>query len=102
MQHYTNKSGYEGIGSQSDWRFLAGRPPGDHPIGAYFTSLGPDTRDLAQKLMIPRSKLMYRFEFSGDGGLQPLRGGRGAFVFYSSTDYVVTPLRQVYKGETGL
>ena len=102
MQHYTNKTGYDGIGCRRDWRFLAGKPPGGHPIGAYFTSLGPETRDLAQKLMIPRSKLMFRFDFTGDEGLEPLRGGRGAFVFFSRVDYVVTPPRQVFKGETGL
>lgn len=77
-------------------------PPGQHSFGAYFTTLGPETRDLAQKLMIPRSKLAFRFEFTGDEGLRPLRGGRGSFVFFSKVDYVVTEPRQVFKGETGL
>jgi hypothetical protein len=102
MYHYTDRDGYNAIGSQGTWLFHAGQPPGDHPVGAYFTTLGPDTKNLAQRLRIPRSKVKYVFEFSGSDGLEPLPGGRGEYIFYSPTDYEVEPSRQIFAGETGL
>ncbi len=102
MHHYTDKDGYNVIGSQPTWRFVAGQPPGEHPFGAYFTTLAPETPHLAKRLRIPRTKLAYRFEFTGSQGLAPLEGGRGAYVFFSPVDYLVEPPRQVYHGETGL
>jgi len=102
VQHYTDKEGFNGIASQPAWVFLARRPPGDHPVGAYFTSLGPETRHLAKRLRIPRSKLAYRFEVDGAGDLVPLPGGRGAYISYSPVDYTVERPRQVFHGSTGL
>lgn len=36
---------------------------GDHPFGAYFTTLESDEPNLATKLRIPREKLRYVFRF---------------------------------------
>lgn len=102
VQHYTDKDGFHVIGSQPTWRFVAAQPPGDHPFGTYFTTLGPDTLHLAKRLRIPRTKLGFRFEFTGQDGLEPLEGGRGAFIFLSRVDYLVERPRQVFQGETGL
>lgn len=102
MQHYTDKDGFDVIGSQPTWKFVAAKPPGDHPFGAYFTTLGPDTPHLAKKLRIPRTKLAFRFEFTGEDGLEPLDGGRGAFIRLSRVDYFVEQPRQIFKGETEL
>ncbi|SRR6266498_4191966 len=41
------------------WHFVANQPPGNHPFGAYFTTLPRGTRNLAQKLRIPKSKTQY-------------------------------------------
>ena len=54
MLHYTNQNGWNSIRSQLNWLFRAQQPPGDHPLGAYFTTLPPSTRNLAKKLRIPR------------------------------------------------
>lgn len=102
MQHYTDTGGYKAIGSQPTWRFLAKQPPCDHSFGADFTTLDPQAPQLAKRLLIPRTKLAYRFEFGGSAGLEPLPGGRGAFIFFSRTDYAVEPPRQVFEGATGL
>jgi hypothetical protein len=98
--HYTNVAGFNGIRSNPVWKFVASQPPGDHPRGAYFTTLGRGTPLLAQKLRIPKSKLEYFFEFMSVGDLEPIRGGRGSFIFYSSEDYEVEPSRQLDKGKT--
>ena len=37
--------------------------------------------------------------YSARGDLKPLVGGRGAFIFYSPTDYEVEPDRQGYHGK---
>lgn len=102
MQHYTDLNGYNGISSHPTWRLVAAAPPGEHPFGAYFTNLGPETRHLAKRLRIPKSKLAYRFEFVGEEGLEPMDGGRGAFILFSACDYLVEPPRQRFKGPTGL
>jgi hypothetical protein len=77
--HYTDDVGYKGIGVQRTWVFRAARPPGDHPIGAYFTTLGPCTIKLAKRLRIPKSKLSFVFCFSDAEDLIPLEGDRGEF-----------------------
>ncbi len=102
MFHYTDKSGYNAIVSQVVWRFKASQPPGKHPFGAYFTTLGADTRNLASRLRISRPKVAYFFRFTDVGDLLPLPGDRGEYVFYSATDYLVGPERQEDHGETGL
>lgn len=94
--HYTNDDGYKAISSQPAWVFKASKPPGDHPRGAYFTTLPPGTENLAKRLFIRggADKVRFVFSFSGTEGLKPLEGGRGAFVFYCSEDYVVKESRQ--------
>lgn len=96
--HYTDEDGYKSIASQLDWVFQASQPPGDHPVGAYFTPLTPDHSHLTSRLRIPRSKTAYVFCFRDAGDMKPLRGGRGKFIVYSSKDYVVPADRQVYHG----
>lgn len=54
LYHYTDRDGYNAIVSQPIWRFVASQPPGDHPFGAYFTDLPPTTKNLANRLRIPR------------------------------------------------
>jgi hypothetical protein len=100
--HYTDKDGYDAIRSQQVWRFKAAQPPGGHPHGAYFTTLPPDTKSLANKLRIPRRKLAYVFCFVDAGDLVPLPGNRGAYIVYSPGDYEVVVDRQLYEGKTGL
>ena len=98
MNHFTSKAGYDGIRSHVVWKFVAQEPPGGHPRGAYFMTLGPGERRLAQRLRIPREKVAYYFSFVGDDGLLPLRGGRGQYIFYSPEDYRVPPRRQTGHG----
>jgi hypothetical protein len=98
MNHFTSRTGYDGIRSQIVWKFLASQPPGRHPRGAYFTTLGPEEKKLAQRLRIPREKVAYYFSFAGDDGLLPIEGGRGKYVFYSPDDYSVPPVRQTGHG----
>lgn len=102
MNHFTDKAGYDSIASQVNWCFKAGQPPGDHPFGAYFTTLPPEAANLAARLRIPRAKIEFMFQFTDAGDLCPLRGGRGSFIFYSPVDYVVEETRQEYCGETEL
>lgn len=98
MNHFTNKSGYNAIRAASPWLFRAAQPPGDHPVGAYFTTLARGTKNLAQRLLIPKEKTEFVFEFADTGELVPLPGGRGYFIFYSPTDYSVPKSRQEYHG----
>jgi hypothetical protein len=100
MNHFTNLAGYNGIRAAPIWRFIASQPPGNHPFGAYFTTLSPSTPNLAKKLRIPVDKLKYVFEFVDVGDLTPLPGGRGAYIFYSALDYLVAQDRQIYHGAT--
>ncbi len=102
MNHFTNRAGFNAIGSQKDWLFRASQPPADHPRGAYFTTLAPQTPNLAVRLRIPREKLEFVFQFLDAGDLLPLEGGRGSYIFYSPTDYLVVEERQQYNGGTGL
>lgn len=101
MNHFTDAAGYDAIGSQTTWTFHARQPPGEHPLGAYFTTLDPTTPNLAARLRIPRSKIAFVFSFVDLGDLVALRGGRGKYVFYSPVDYRVHPDRQHGKGPTG-
>lgn len=102
MNHFTDVDGYKAISSQTTWHFKASQPPGDHPFGAYFTTLPPDTRNLAARLRIPREKVACVFMFTEAKPLQPLRGGRREYVFYSPTDYDVPRELQVDHKSTGL
>jgi hypothetical protein len=95
--HYTDDKGFKAISSQVTWVFKAEKPPGDHPVGAYFTTLAPGTPCLAKRLFVrgPKEKVAFVFSFGGDSNdFKPLAGGRGAFIFYSPVDYHVEKLRQ--------
>jgi len=100
VHHFTNRVGFDAIRSQVDWLFRASTPPGSHPYGAYFTTLRPGTKKLAKRLGVPRTKIAYYFSFDGGGELLPLPGGRGAYVFYSPSDYSVPRARQGPHGPT--
>jgi hypothetical protein len=82
--HYTNSTGYKAISSQPIWVFKASKPPGGHPVGAYFTNLPPGTKNLAKRLFVrgAADKVGFVFCFSGGDELTPLDGGRGDFIFY--------------------
>jgi hypothetical protein len=97
--HYTDADSFKAISSQPTWVFKASQPPGEHPEGAYFTTLGPNTKNLSRRLGIPTEKLSHVFCFRDAGDLRPLRGKRGKFVVYSRTNYAVTKKRQVYYGD---
>ena len=99
MNHYTNKTGYNSIRAASPWHFRASQPPGDHPFGAYFTTLPPDHPKLARKLRIPKAKCEYLFSFVDLGDLLRLDGDRGDWIFYAPQDYDVEKVRQTYSGE---
>ena len=99
IHHYTDRPGYNGIRATREWCFKARQPPADHPAGSYFTTLGPETKNLALRLRVPRSKIEYAFVFTGIGDLLPLRGQRGEFILYSPNDYIVAESRQVASGE---
>ena len=79
--HYTDDEGYKAISSQPDWLFKVEQPPGKHPPGAYFTSLGPERTDLARRLRIPKDKLRFVFAFTVMDELRRLPGARGEFIF---------------------
>ena len=102
MIHYTNSEGHKSIGSQVTWIFRAGQPPANHPFGAYFTDLPPDTNNLAYRLRVPKSKVEFMFQFKDIGDLKPLPGGRGAHIFYYPGDYAIHEGRQERHGETGI
>src|SRR5437660_1245920 len=101
MNHYTDQDGYNAIRASSPWRFRASQPPDpkSHPFGAYFTTLPPDTPNLAIRLRIPKRKLEYLFSFVDGGDLIPLDGDRGEWIFYSREDYYVEKDRQLYHGK---
>jgi hypothetical protein len=100
--HYTNIDGHNAISSQPDWKFRALKPPGPHPIGAYFTQLLPNTRGLCRKLLIPRAKIEFVFEFGSGDDLISIEGGRRQHVAYSPVDYIVTRAshRQTFNGRS--
>lgn len=99
MTHFTDKEGFNGINSAKVWKFIAAQPPAPrHPRGAYFTTLGRNAPLLAQRLRIPRTKTEHVFEFVDAGDLEAIEGGRGAFIFFSRVDYLVSEPRQRYAG----
>lgn len=100
MFHFTDHDGYKAISSQQVWTFKASQPPGGHAVGAYFTTDGPNTRNLAKRLRLPRRKLTHVFSFTGNEGLRPIPGNRGEFIFWSPVDYNVDGPRQLYCGVT--
>lgn len=75
MNHFTDQAGYNSIRAAVVWRFVAAQPPGNHPFGAYFTSLSRGSRNIAQRLRIPKSKIEYVFEFADIGDLTSLPEG---------------------------
>ena len=87
--HYTKEQFYKAISSQKDWKFVASQPQGDNKFGAYFTTLPPDAPRFSARTRISKIKQVRVFAFSGAKGLQPKEGGKGAYIFWSPTDYVV-------------
>jgi hypothetical protein len=100
MLHYTDDAGYKAISSQVDWTFKASQPPGDRPFGAYFTTLRPEAHRFSARTRIPRGKQAFVFGFDGQDGLEPVDGGKGAYIFWSRVDYLVVKARQEYHGST--
>jgi hypothetical protein len=100
MHHYTDQEGYNSIRASVIWHFRASQPPGDHPLGAYFTSLAPGTPKLAKRLGIPKRKAEFFFSFEDAGDLKALEGDRGRWIFYSTEDYNVEADRQRACGKT--
>jgi hypothetical protein len=100
MHHYTDRSGYNAIRAAQRWHFKARKPPGRHPVGAYFTNLERGTPKLAKRLRIPRTKVTYVFIFVDIGDLTPLPGDRGHYIFFSPREYDVDQVRQQYRGPT--
>jgi hypothetical protein len=100
MYHYTDRAGYNSIRAGVTWRFTAGQPtPRGHPVGAYFTTLGPETsRAKLSMIFVPDRKREFVFVFEDFGDLIPLRGGRGQYVVYSPEDYPVDRMRQLDHG----
>ena len=98
MLHYTDDAGHKAIASQVDWIFKAAQPPPDKPFGAYFTTLRPNANRFSARTRIPKTKQAFVFHFDGDEGLEPLDGGKGAYIFWSPVDYVVVKPRQRYHG----
>ncbi len=95
LYHYTDADSFKAISSQAVWVFKVSQPPGEHPEGAYFTTLGPNTKNLARRLGFPTEKLGYVFCYCDVGDLRPLRGNRGEFIVYSRKDYAVGRERQI-------
>jgi len=105
MNHFTDRDGYNAIGSQVVWVFLARQPHAAHnPVGAYFTSYSHTEPNLAKKIFVPRTKLAYLFEFTPPSELKELPGGRGRLkhIFYSPEDYSVPKTHQIRQGATEL
>jgi hypothetical protein len=94
MLHYTDKSSWNAIRSQVEWTFKLHKPPGPHPAAVYFTTLPPDTPNLANRLRIPTSKIEFVFCFVAAGDLTALPGGRGNYIFFFQGDYIVPKNRQ--------
>ena len=90
--HYTNKEGWNGIRSQSDWPFEANQPKDpNRPVGSYFTDIEPteeNLRTLHKRICVPKVKQEFVFWFVGREGLAQLFGGRGRDkrIFYRLSD----------------
>jgi hypothetical protein len=100
MLHYTDDAGWKAISSQVDWTFKAAQPPGGRSFGAYFTTLRPNENRFSARTRIPKAKQTFVFGFDGQDGLEPVEGGKGAYIFWSAVDYAVIKLRQRYHGPT--
>ena len=103
MYHYTDAEGFKAISANSPWTFRASRPRrADNPVGAYFTPLPPDTKNLAERIGVDSSKLQFYFAFLDAGDLRRLNPDRpikAQVKFYSPTDYEVEQGRQIACGE---
>jgi hypothetical protein len=105
MNHFTDKGGFNAIGSQEAWTFKAVQPRAPHqPVGAYFTTYEPTERNLSKKIFVPVVKLAYVFKFNPPSALLSIPGGRGRLgkIFYSTTDYDVDRAHQGEATPTGL
>ncbi|XXY51965.1 hypothetical protein WME91_12560 [Sorangium sp. So ce269] len=101
MNHFTNKEGFDGIRSQPTWLFKAVQPrQSRHPVGAYFTTFGPDEPNLSKKLFIPKTKREFVFSFVEPIPLKMLEEKRGEVhqIYYSPTDYHVPRAHQSFHG----
>ena len=78
--HYSDADGYKSIVSQQTWVFKAAQPPGNRPLGAYFTRLLPGDNKLAAGTRLPKRKRQYLFAFGGAEGLRPVPGGRAGII----------------------
>jgi hypothetical protein len=96
--HYTDDAGHKAISSQKDWTFKRSQPPANRPSGAYFTTLRHHARRFSARTRIPKGKQEFVFSFEGRDGLEPVEGGKGAYIFWSPEDYVVVEARQKYHG----
>jgi len=102
MLHFTDKDGNNAIRSQIVWRFKAHQQRAEHlPFGAFFTTLEFGAPAFSARTRIPKDKQGFFFRFQDAGDLKRLDGGRGAYIFYSPTDYDVGPDRQAGCGPTG-
>jgi hypothetical protein len=103
IYHYTDEDGYKAIAAASPWKFEAQQPKRKgNPRGAYFTTLPPDTKNLAERIGVSRSKTQYFFSFVDVGDLLPLnprRPRKFKVKFYSPDDYLVEADRQCESGE---
>ena len=78
MNHFTDRAGFNAIGSQPTWLFKAQQPRSStNPVGAYFTTYEPDEPNLSKKIFVPVVKLELVFKFRPPVALEPLPGGRG-------------------------
>lgn len=100
--HYTDKHGFNAIGSQVVWLFRRKQRRPDIPSGAFFTSLSRDAPAFSARTRIPKEKQACAFQFRDAGDLKPLDGGRGAYIFYSREDYAVGPDRQISPAPKGV
>ena len=98
--HYTDDAGYKAIASQMDWTFKPSQPPGENEYGAYFTTLPPDAPRFSARTRIPYDKQKFVFAFVGLDGLKPKEGGRGDYILWLPSDYVVEEARQRYHGSS--
>ncbi len=99
LMHYTGGTAFKAIRSQKEWAFKASQPPGENPIGAYFTTLTPDAYHFSARLRIPKEKQEFVFAFIGQEGLRPKIGGKGDYIFWAPEDYIIRRDRQKYNGK---
>jgi hypothetical protein len=107
MNHFTDRDGFNAIGSQQSWLFRAAQPRSPHnPVGAYFTTYEPTEPNLSKKIFVPVVKLAFVFKFAppAQPELRPIPGGRGRLrtILYSPVDYPVERAFQLDAIPTGL